>query len=186
MGSGKSVLSTNVIEQITEIASREAVRAFREELKEQQRRVENRKVSATRRMLQSYRRVKAQVRKEAKLTEDEMRQLRWKFLEYMMGDPFSARSAAPDQGVVAENNRRRENLYAVHRIEDALKLYKKEVGASKNEEKKRRFRAMYDLYFSKTEVTIEEIAAKEGVSEKTAYRDVREAVEIMSDYIMGF
>ena len=76
-------------------------------------------------------------------------------------------------------------MYAIYRIESAVRLYCEECKISKSEEEKRRYRAMAALYIDEEPKSVQEIARIENVSEKTVYRDIGIAVKIMSIYLYG-
>ena len=80
------VLTQEQINQIAAIAGKEAVQTFRaEQAKVEKRRArEENKVKKTKKMLSSYRRIKATLSDEARFTEEEQIELRWKFIQDLM------------------------------------------------------------------------------------------------------
>ena len=82
------VLTQEQINRIAAIAGKEAVRAFRaEQVKEEKKRArEEDKVKKTKKLLKSYRRIKATLSDEANFTEEEKIELRWKFIQDLMGN----------------------------------------------------------------------------------------------------
>jgi len=180
------VLTKDEIENIAQVASREAVKAYRaEQKKEDKRRAkETDKVSKTKKMLSSYRRIKATLSEEAEFTEEEKIELRWRFIEDLMGN---ARDIAKKSELTIRDSekRRQEDLYCIDRIEKAMELYRSECEKSKNEEAKRRYRELEAMYIADEEMTVEEIAVRENVSEKTVYRDLGLACGIIAVYMMG-
>lgn len=182
----KYLLSQEQLNQIAAIASKEAVRIFRsEQIKADKKRAKNDdKVRKTKNMLRSYRRMKATLSEEAAFTEEEKIELRWKFIEDLMGNSTALVSNSEMVAINSEK-KRQENLYCIHCIENAVRLYGEECNKSSSEEGKRRFRELYAMYIDETETTVKEIAQAEGVSEKIVYRDLRIACEIMSVYLLG-
>ena len=87
------ILTQEQINQIAAIAGKEAVQTFRaEQLKaEKKRDREENKVKKTKKMLGSYRRIKATLSDESVFTEEEQIELRWKFIQDLMGDRKSTR-----------------------------------------------------------------------------------------------
>ena len=81
--------------------------------------------------------------------------------------------------------KRKENLYCIHCIETAIRLYREECDKITNEEGKRRFRELYALYIADEPMTVPEIAAAENVSEKTVYKDIGIACKIVAVYLLG-
>ena len=82
------VLTQEQINQIAAVAGEEAVKRFRaEQVKSDRKRArEENKVKKTKNMLSSYRRIKATLSDEAEFTEEEQIELRWKFIQDLMGD----------------------------------------------------------------------------------------------------
>ena len=81
------VLTQEQINQIAAVAGEEAVKRFRaEQVKSDKKRArEENKVKKTKKMLSSYRRIKATLSDEAEFTEEEQIELRWKFIQDLMG-----------------------------------------------------------------------------------------------------
>ena len=185
MAEVKYMISQEDLSQLVSIASKEALRVFRKEQeKECKRRAkEEDKVRRTKKMLSSYRRMKAALSEEAEFTEDEKIQLRWKFIEDLMGTDSDM---GKSELVVIDNEKKRqENLYCISCIENAVKLYGEECEKSSSEEGKRRFRELYSMYISEKPSTVQEIADLEGVSEKTVYKDLGIAASIIAVYLLG-
>ena len=89
MGSSVTyTLSQEELSKIVAISVKEGVKAFREEqAKEDRKRAKSEdKVKKTKKMLSSYRRMKATLSDEAEFTEAEKIELRWKFIEDLMGN----------------------------------------------------------------------------------------------------
>ena len=80
------VLTQEQINQIAAVAGEEAVKRFRaEQVKSDKKRArEENKVKKTKKMLSSYRRIKATLSDEAEFTEEEQIELRWKFIQDLM------------------------------------------------------------------------------------------------------
>ena len=81
------VLTQEQINQIAAVAGKEAVQTFRaEQVKAEKKRArEENKVKKTKKMLSSYRRIKATLSDEAEFTEEEQIELRWNFIQDLMG-----------------------------------------------------------------------------------------------------
>ena len=100
-----------------------------------------------------------------------------------MGKPDTEDNTA-ESFVVSNVNRRREKLFCIRSVEAAVKLYKEECDTSGSEEYRRRFREMYDLYISEVPSTVKEISLRENVSEKTVYKDIKIACDILAVYLL--
>ena len=177
-------LTQEEINRIAAIASKEAVKVYREEQKkaEKKRAKEEDKVLRTKKLLSGYRRCKKKLQDEVKFTEEEEIELRWKFIEDLMGNTSISKS---ERIIEDEEKKRQEELYSIQRIENALRLYEEECNKTPNEERKRRYRILKAVYIDELEKSTQEIAELENVSEKTVYRDIGIACKIMSVYLLG-
>lgn len=180
-------VTENELEMIAEVAAKEAIKAFKtEQVKEDRRRKRNDdKVKRTKKMLESYRRVKATLSEETVFTKEEEIELRWKFIEDLMGNSSEMFAGKAEISAIDTERKRQENLYCIYRIENAVKLYEDECDKLSCEEGKRRYRELYDLYISDTPLTIQEIAEKENISEKTVYKDIGISCKIVAAYLLG-
>ena len=180
------VLTQEQINQIAAVAGKEAVQTFRaEQVKAEKKRArEENKVKKTKKMLSSYRRMKATLSDEAEFTEEEKSELRWKFIQDLMG---SAREAVSKSERVIQDGekRRQENLYCIYRIEKATEMYREECERSGSEEAKRRYRELSMMYLEDREYSVQEISQVEKVSDKTVYKDLGIACGIVAVYLLG-
>ena len=180
----KYSLTQEQLNSIAAIAADKAVEAYRSEEQKSQKRRENESVRVTKRKLQSYRRVKASLSETEVFTEDEKIELRWKFVEDLMGCGTEYIAKA-DERIKSVENKRRRDSFEIQTIDRAMALYKAEVDKSPNEEIQRRYRVVYAMYIDDEPMSVEEIAAIENVSEKTVYRDIGIACKIISIYLLG-
>lgn len=190
MESGKSiqmyVMTQEQIDQIAAIAGKEAVQTFRaEQVKAENKRArEENKVNKTKKMLSSYRRIKATLSEEAEFTEEEQIELRWKFIQDLMGSTKETISKS-ERTIQDGEKRRQEDLYCVHRIEKAVDMYREECEKSGSEEAKRRYRELSMMYLEDREYTVQEISQVEKISDKTVYKDLGIACGIVAVYLLG-
>ncbi len=180
------VLTQEQINQIAAVAGKEAVQTLRaEQVKAEKKRArEENKVKKTKKMLSSYRRIKATLSDEAEFTEEEQIELRWKFIQDLMG---SAREAVSKSERVIQDGekRRQEDLYCIYRIEKATDMYREECERSGSEEAKRRYRELSMMYLEDREYSVQEISQVEKVSDKTVYKDLGIACGIVAVYLLG-
>lgn len=179
-------LTQEQINQIAAIAGKEAVRIFRAEQAKAERKQarEEDKVRKTKKMLKSYRRIKDALSDEVEFTEDEQIELRWKFIQDLMG---SAREVVSKSERIVQDGekRRQEDLYCIYRIEKATEMYREECEKSGSEEAKRRYRELSMMYLGDREYTVQEISQVEKVSDKTVYKDLGIACGIVAVYLLG-
>lgn len=190
MATGKEipmyVLTQEQINQIAAIAGKEAVRTFRtEQVKAEKKRAkEEDKVRKTKKMLSSYRRIKATLSEEAEFTEEEQIELRWKFIQDLMGSVKDTVSKS-ERTIKDTEKRRQEDLYCVYRIEKATEMFREECEKSGSEEAKRRYRELSMMYLDEKAYTVQEISEVEKVSDKTVYKDLGIACGIVAVYLLG-
>ena len=181
MKSGIRYLLTE--EQITKIVNSsvsKAIESYRIEQKKVFQRKENENSRITKRKLQAYRRVKASLKE----TEDEKVELRWAFINDLMGSGLDVIERA-DSRIKSVEFKRKKDSFEIQIIDKAMKLYKQETDNSTNEEAKRRYRELYAMYIDEEERSIREIAEIENISEKIVYRDLGIACKILSVYLLG-
>lgn len=180
------VLTQEQINQIAAIAGKEAVKTYRtEQAKEEKKRArEENKVKKTKKMLSSYRRIKATLSDEAEFTEEEQIELRWKFIQDLMGNVKDTVSKS-ERTIKDTEKRRQEDLYCIYRIEKATEMYREECEKSGSEEAKRRYRELSMMYLDEKQYSVQEISEVEKVSDKTVYKDLGIACGIVAVYLLG-
>lgn len=180
------ILTQGQINQIASIAGKEAVKAFRKEQTkaEKKHKREENKVRRTKNMLRSYRRIKATLSDEAEFTEEEQIELRWKFIQDLMGNANEIIGKS-ERVIKDTEKRRREDMYCIYRIDRAVEMYRKECEESGNVEAKRRYRELCMMYLEEKPHDVQEIAAIEQVSDKTVYKDLGIACGIVTVYLLG-
>lgn len=179
-----SILPEELLTVIAEIASNTAIEFYKGEIAKAEKDKKKKKINDTKRQLSAYRRIKSQLEDETMFTEEEKAEYRWEFVKDLMGN--SKEYTTKSERIIKEEERlRQENLYALYRIENAMKLYKEECDRSPYEEDRRRYRAIEALHISDDAKTVQELAELENVSEKTVYRDIGIAYKIISIYLYG-
>lgn len=180
------VLTQEQINQIAAIAGKEAVKTFRtEQVKVEKKRArEENKVKKTKKMLSSYRRIKAMLSDEAEFTEEEQIELRWKFIQDLMGNVKDTVSKS-ERTIKDTEKRRQEDMYCIYRIEKATEMYREECEKSGSEEAKRRYRELRMMYLDEKQYSVQEISEVEKVSDKTVYKDLGIACGIVAVYLLG-
>lgn len=180
------VLTQDQINEIAAIGGKEALRVFREEQRKEERKraKDNDKVKQTKKMLSSYRRIKATLEEEAEFTEEEQIELRWKFIQDLMGNVNEIAGKA-DRTIEDTEKRRQRDRYCAYRIEQATEMYRNECEKSGSEEMQRRYRELSMMYLKEKQYTVQEIAEVEKISDKTVYKDLGIACGIVAVYLLG-
>ena len=166
-------LTQEQINQIAAIGAKEGVRAYKEEQKKEERR---RKKEDSK--------VKATLSDGEQFTPEEQAELRWKFIEDLMGN--TREIAGKSERTIKDTERKREeDLYCVFRIEKATEMYREEGEKSGSEEAKRRYRELSMMYLDEKPYTVQEISEVENISDKTVYKDIGIACGIVAIYLLG-
>jgi len=141
-------------------------------------------VKKTKKLLGSYRRIKAILSDGEKFSAEEQIEIRWKFIEDLMGN--SKEIAGKSERTIKDAERKREeDLYCAFRIEKAVEMYREECEKIGSEEAKRRYRELNMMYLSDTHYTVQEISEIENISDKTIYKDLGIACSIVAIYLWG-
>lgn len=180
--SKNSILPQTIYNVIAEIAAKAGIEAYKEEQKKAEKNKKTQKVKDTKRQLAAYRQIKRQLREEKTFTYEEEQEYRWKCIKDLMENSYVGKS---DRIIDDEEKRRQESMYTVYRIENAMKMYKEEVELSCNEEDKRRYREIYDMHIADQPVSVQDLAERENISDKTVYRDIGIAYKIVAFYLYG-
>ncbi len=181
---GNNKMPKELMTLVTELASKIAIECYAEEEKKAERRRKNEKINKVKDLLKAYRRTIAKLEDEKEFTDEEKAEYRWKFVEDLMGS--AKEIVSKSQRIIEDSEKKRqEDMYAIYRLENAMKLYKKECEISFCEEEKRRYRIVFAMYMDKEVKSVQEIAEAENVSEKTVYRDLGIAYQILAIYLYG-
>jgi len=179
------VLTQEQISQIAAVGAQEGVKAFKEEQrKEGRRKKEEDKVRKTKKLLSSYRRIKVTLSDGEQFTPDEQAELRWKFIEDLMGNAKDIVGKS-ERTIKDAERKREEDLYCAFRIEKAAEMYREECEKSGSEEAKRRYRELKMMYLEEKPYTVQEISQVENISDKTVYKDIGIACGIVAIYLLG-
>lgn len=179
-----SILPEELLTMVAQIASNTAIEYYKGEIAKADKDKKKRRINDTKRQLAAYRRIKSQLEDEGVFTEEEKAEYRWEFVKDLMGNTKDYTSKS--ERIIKEEERiRQENMYALYRIENAMKLYKEECEKSPYEEDIRRYRIIEALHISDEPMTVQELAKQENVSEKTIYRDMGIAYKIIAIYLYG-
>lgn len=180
------VLTQEQISQIAAVGAQEGVKAFKEEQRKEERRrkKEEDKVRKTKKLLSSYRRIKVTLSDGEQFTPDEQAELRWKFIEDLMGNAKDIVGKS-ERTIKDAERKREEDLYCAFRIEKAAEMYREECEKSGSEEAKRRYRELKMMYLEEKPYTVKEISQVENISDKTVYKDIGIACGIVAIYLLG-
>lgn len=177
-------LSDEQLKIVTSLATTVAIESYKKEAQATERRNTSERKRKTKQILSSYRRIKKQIEAGFNFTETEKAELRWKFIEDLMGN--SDGKLLKSERIMADEERKREeNLYTLRWLENALTLYRSECELAVNEEERRRFRVIEKTYLIDSPMTPDEIAEEENISRRTVFRDIDTAVSILTIYLFG-
>ena len=139
------------------------------------------KWGAVTKMLSDYRRLKRVATEEIQPTKEEAISLQWEYLRELMGNPDEKLYA--EKVAYITERKLQYNQYKVQKIEKAVAFYKQECEDDGSEEALRRYRVIDALYMNKNKASVQEIAEREHVSDKTIYNDDNLARSIIAIYL---
>ena len=168
------------MKEIAEYASKKGIEAYNKE----HRREKETKIERTKERLEEYRRVKKALMEETGYTSQEIADIRFQMIKDLMED-IEGRESETEKQIKKEEQKKREAIYYISQMDHAIRMYREEADASRNEEEKRRFREIENIYI-KHNMTVREVAEMENVSEKTVYKDLKIAYAILSSYMVCF
>lgn len=159
---------------IAEIASQEAVKAYREEREKFQKERADRRLRNTKLLLRKYRSFKLHC-KDIKLE-----------LEYYESRDELLAIIEDDEHIVESIKRsKKRTLAMVNFIDQMLEVYKIMSQHSGKPEEVRRCDIIYRMYISDEKMTAEAIAECHSVDSRTVYRDINKACETLSALMFG-
>jgi len=180
MGKQRQVISKELLETITEHAAKVAVDTYNQQKDIEEKEKFDRRLSNTRLLLEHYRDFsdygdKAIYRIYEKLDEDVM-----DIVEMMEGRRYDkdTRIESIEKGVM------RTKIIMNH-VNTMLKVYKQGCDKSPNPEDRRRYRVIEGLYLKKAPESVQEIAEKEQIAERTVYKDITTACRRLTALIFG-
>lgn len=171
----------NILTQKEKAIVKEAVKAYREAVLDEEKNVDKILAKNIRKMLTNYRRTKLKLANEAILTKEEERELRYECIKDLMGN-VDQQLMKSERRIKRNEEERRMELFKIKQLEKAVELYKKECDESSSYEDLRRCREIYSLYIDSDKKSVTEIAKEENISEKTVYKDVSVACKIIAVY----
>src|SRR5699024_10440544 len=142
---------------ITEIASREAIKAHKEERKQQQKESHDRRLRNIKLLLRNYRGFKKHC-EDVKLEIDEINEKIG--LVTVDSEEFKLESI---------KRSKEKTLSMVKYTEKMMKVYKALCEQDDDPDEIRRFNVVYDLYVSDKKETVTKIAERYSVAERTIY-----------------
>lgn len=171
-------LSPDVIARIAQTAAEVAHRAIRSEEEAAYKRQAKRNYKRTYKALESYRIVKKMLSEQ--YTPDEQARFRFEFISDLMGSDYKKE---PDRVILEEEMRVKKNSVAIRKIENALRLWEEDIVSQEKPEENRRLRLIRARFIDDYQMTIEEMAKTENISEKTVYKDIGIGVHRMAKYL---
>lgn len=159
---------------ISEIASREAIKAHKEEREQFQKERVDRRLRNMKLLLRKYRSFKLHC-KDIKLE-----------IEYYEGRDEVLAIIEDDEQIVESIKRsKRRTLGMVNFIDQMLEVYKILSEQSGKAEDLRRYDVIHKMYISDGRMTAEALAECHSVDTRTVYRDVNKACETLSALMFG-
>ncbi|MFD2638380.1 hypothetical protein [Piscibacillus salipiscarius] len=159
---------------ITETASQEAIKAYREQESKQQKDKHDRRLRNIKLLLRNYR-----------MFILHCRDVKQDLIELEKPKDIIAELEADEHAIEAIKRSKERTLIMVNFINEMLDVYKLICERSIKPEVKRRYDIIHQLYISDKEKTAKEIATCHFIDERTVYRDVNKACETLSALMFG-
>lgn len=169
----------DIYEKSAVIGAREALRTFEQERKKEQGRRAGRRLRNTKLLLRNYHMLKEHAENSV-FGRTQMEESAIDILESMM--------SMYDNEVIIESIKRSATRTAVivSHIETMFGLYEVYCDKARNRDvEMRRYEAVWDMYMAEPALAAKEIAAKQHVSTRNVYEDIKVAVERLSALIFG-
>lgn len=173
-------LKEEELKALVERAGEKGVEAYRKE----HAKFKNSKLKKAKEIFEAYRKIKKSLEDESEFSKEEKIELRWSFIEDLMGNVKGIADKS-DRTINDQEKKRQENLYCIECVDRAAALYKKECYDSGNVEAIRRYNMFEQRYLAEEESTIKDISFREKISEKSVYREIRKATRIIAIYLLG-
>lgn len=180
MGKQRQTLSKEVLDQITEHAAKVAVETYNQQKNREEKEKFDRRLNNTKLLLEHYRDFsdygeKAIYRIYEELDEDVI-----DIIEMMEG-----RKTDKDSRVESIEKGVMRTKAIMNHINAMLAVYKKSCNASPYPEDRRRYRVVEGLYLKKVPESVQDIAEREEIAERTVYKDVTAACKRLTALIFG-
>lgn len=169
------------LNQIIKTAVDTGIAAYKKEDSREQGRLVNRNLHNTRKLMESYRTLKNDLQNSDYDSEDAQKELRFQCVEDLM-QPGETKM---DKVMAKEIERLQENAWRKRHIERALELLKEDCSRSRLDEDMRKYRVLVATYIDDVQLSQEELAEQENVSDRTIRQDVRKALEMITPYLFS-
>lgn len=180
MGKTGQSISKEVLEQVAAHAARVAVDTYNQQRDYEEKEKFDRRLNNTRLLLEHYRDFadygeKAIYRIYEELDEDVL-----DIIEMMEGrkSDKDGRIESIEKGVM-------RTKAIMNHVNTMLNVYKKSCDKSPYPEDRRRYRVIEGLYLKKVPESVQEMADREGIAERTVYKDVTAACKRLTALIFG-
>lgn len=174
------------VEEITGLAAQKGAEVAIEEFNRKMRQLNSKDSlrERTRKLLKGYRPVKKALGEKIEITEDEQRDLYWRYLKDLMGVKVD-----PDEKykrIIGEDEKRRaHDVYALKRIDKALEMYYDSIDQN-DELAVRRYNALCLMHIDTVKQKPQDIADALHISRDTLYRDINKALDEVALYLLGY
>ncbi|MDQ0269956.1 hypothetical protein [Cytobacillus purgationiresistens] len=166
-------LTEKQLKIITDVASQNAIKAYREYTEQQQQDKHDRRLRNIKLLLRNYRKFV----KHCDDVEADIKNLKEKLdLADLDTDEFRIQSIMRSK---------KRTLAMIEYIDKALRVYESMCQESGDPEDIRRYKVVYDLYISKDKVLAKDIASRHFVHHRTIYKDIDSACKTLSVLMFG-
>lgn len=170
-------LSNKMITEVVELAAKTALETYGAERRKDSRRRIDRRLRDTKLLLRNYTQIKLHAA-EAVASLSELEQEDFDFFEELV-----ERDEHIDVTAIVRS-KARSAIMLTH-INAMLHAYQKMCENSRQPEEQRRYRVLESMYLVEPHQTVNQIAEREGVDNRTVYKDIDAACEKMGALLFG-
>lgn len=173
MSKKNSVLNAKMIEEVARTAAQAALEYLEKEKQKVKQQKRDNRLRNIRLLLKNYR---SFVKHSEKIKEELTSGQKEKVMEELYGDDFAIET------IRRSKERTLAMVQFMRRMTDVYHLMCEE---SHDDNEKRRYQIIYDLYLSEEKMTVEKIAECHFLDKRTVFREVNKACETLSVLIFG-
>lgn len=175
-----NLLGEAILKEVAQVAAETAIKAYKKEQKDSERRKFNRRYHNTKLLLEHYRDFQSYSDKAVYRLYEEIDDDLTEVINLMDGHCVD-----PDEKIGSiERGVQRTRVIMKH-VDKMLEVYRKTCEESPYPEEQRRWRIIRDMYLSDEEWTVKQLADRENIAERTVYKDITAACRRLTALIFG-
>lgn len=180
--SSTKIITDKTLEEIIRETAEKTAASFYKKLLDHEKTAREKKkenlIKRTEELFRSYRSIKLLIESDDEITPEEIADMRFKLVQDMLTNRTKTENEILEQAKSRET--RRKNI---ERFERAVDLCEKDLTLTGSETRIRAIKYAKAYYMETEPITIEQLAEKEFTSERTVYRSLACAYEMVAGYL---